>query len=89
VAGLSRACLHAVRDTAQRAAQQVDLEAGKAELTRIMDTLQAEKDAVDHRIQEAVAASDAQRAYLVESVDRMVETMGRFAGGDLTVRLQT
>ncbi len=49
--------------------------------------LEAEKAAVEARIAEAVAGSEAERAYLGERVDAMLSVMQGFAEGDLTVHL--
>ncbi|MCS6807377.1 MAG: methyl-accepting chemotaxis protein [Bacteroidota bacterium] len=49
--------------------------------------LYEEKASIEHKIAEAVAASEQQRMYLSECVETMLSEMNRFAEGDLTVRL--
>ena len=49
--------------------------------------LEAEKAAVEQRVEEAVAASEAEQAYLRERVDEMLAQMERFASGHLSVEL--
>jgi methyl-accepting chemotaxis protein len=51
------------------------------------ESVQAEKAGVEQKVVEAVAASEAEQAYLTRSVDRMLTGIERFAEGDLTVRL--
>ncbi len=52
------------------------------------DALEAEKASVEKKVEEAVRDSEAQRQYLIRSVDRILTEMERFAAGDLTVRLE-
>ena len=54
-----------------------------------LEELQREKESVEKKVQDAVAAADEQRRYLEASVETMLQTMHEFAGGDLTVRLNT
>ena len=51
------------------------------------DALEAEKAAVERRVEEAVRASESEKIYLARSVDRMVGEMERFAEGHLDVHL--
>ena len=48
----------------------------------------AEKSEVEQKIDAAVRESEAHRAYLNNSVDRMLSAMNQFAEGDLTVSLK-
>nr|WP_279304826.1 methyl-accepting chemotaxis protein [Salinibacter ruber] len=52
------------------------------------EALEDEKASVERRVEEAVRESEQQKERLQESVDTM-EAIGRFADGDLTVRLPT
>ncbi len=54
-----------------------------------LEELQREKESVEKKVQEAVAAAEEQRKYLETSVDTMLESMRQFASGDLTVSLHT
>ncbi|MEM1128856.1 MAG: MCP four helix bundle domain-containing protein, partial [Bacteroidota bacterium] len=49
--------------------------------------LEAEKAAIQDRVHQAVAESEAEQAYLSRSVSTMIQSMERFAAGDLSVRL--
>ncbi len=49
--------------------------------------LEAEKAAIEKRVEEAVAASEAEKVYLARSVDRLVREMERFAEGHLDIAL--
>ncbi len=51
--------------------------------------VQAEKVSVEQKIESAVRDSEAQKLYLAQSADRMLAEMEKFAGGDLTVHLDT
>ncbi len=53
------------------------------------EALEDEKASVERRVEEAVRESEQQKERLQESVDTMLEAIGRFADGDLTVRLPT
>jgi len=53
------------------------------------EALEDEKASVERRVEEAVRKSEQQKERLQESVDTMLEAIGRFADGDLTVRLPT
>mgnify|MGYP002761207531 FL=1 len=53
------------------------------------EALEDEKASVERRVEEAVRESKQQKERLQESVDTMLEAIGRFADGDLTVRLPT
>jgi methyl-accepting chemotaxis protein len=55
-----------------------------ASIRESQDTLEAEKASVEQKVQEAVAAAEAEQAYLARSVDTMLAEMDRFADGDLT-----
>ncbi len=59
-----------------------------ASVRQALDALQAEKESVEQKVREAVAASEAQQQYLARSVERMLAQMERFAAGDLTVHLE-
>jgi methyl-accepting chemotaxis protein len=65
-------------------------EAVNAMIDRIkssMNALQAEKSSIQKRVDEAVRASEEQRAYLAEHTQTLLREMEHFAKGDLTVRL--
>ena len=47
--------------------------------------LQTEKDAIEGKVRDAVAESEAERAYLEGEVDRLLTGIESFAEGDLTV----
>ncbi len=51
------------------------------------NALQTEKASVEQKVQVAVAASEHEKEYLATSVETMLEGIGRFSNGDLTVRL--
>ncbi|WP_263785328.1 methyl-accepting chemotaxis protein [Salinibacter grassmerensis] len=51
------------------------------------EALEEEKASVERRVEEAVEESERQKERLQDSVDTMLEAIGRFAEGDLTVRL--
>ncbi|TAE24642.1 MAG: HAMP domain-containing protein [Candidatus Kapaibacterium sp.] len=53
-----------------------------------LEALQREKESVEKKVHEAVAAAEEQRRYLETSVDVMLVAMRQFANGDLTVSLQ-
>ncbi|WP_263792523.1 methyl-accepting chemotaxis protein [Salinibacter sp.] len=53
------------------------------------EALEDEKASVERRVEEAVRESEQQKERLQESVDTMLAAIGRFADGDLTVRLPT
>jgi methyl-accepting chemotaxis protein len=53
------------------------------------DELQAEKQSVERKVQEAVATIDQERAYLVNNVETLLQGIERFASGDLTLRFVT
>jgi len=59
------------------------------QLRESLDELQNEKMSIERKVNEAVAASERERAYLSEKVETMLEEMNRFAEGDLTVRLRS
>ncbi|MDP4173216.1 MAG: methyl-accepting chemotaxis protein [Bacteroidota bacterium] len=52
-----------------------------------LEKLSAEKFGVEKKVEEAVRLSESQTQYLSHSVESMLMAMDRFAGGDLTVRL--
>ncbi|WP_263819391.1 methyl-accepting chemotaxis protein [Salinibacter sp.] len=53
------------------------------------EALEDEKASVERRVEEAIRKSEQQKERLQESVDTMLAAIGRFADGDLTVRLPT
>lgn len=53
------------------------------------EALEDEKASVERRVEEAVRESENQKEHLRDSVDTMLDAIGRFADGDLTVRLPT
>ncbi len=53
----------------------------------LMKRIEKEKIGIEHKVQEAVQESEQHRAYLTESIDKMLKQMARFAKGDLTVHL--
>ncbi len=59
------------------------------QIAEAMEALEDEKASVERRVEEAVRESEQQKERLQESVDTMLEAIGRFADGDLTVRLPT
>ncbi|MGE5409452.1 MAG: methyl-accepting chemotaxis protein [Clostridiales bacterium] len=52
-----------------------------------LEKLSAEKVGVEKKVEEAIRLSESQKEYLSHSVESMLMAMDRFAGGDLTVRL--
>jgi methyl-accepting chemotaxis protein len=52
-----------------------------------LEELQREKESVEKKVQDAVAAAEEQRRYLETSVETMLDKMQQFANGDLTVHL--
>lgn len=54
-----------------------------------MEALEDEKASVERRVEEAVRESERQKERLQGSVDTMLDAIGRFANGDLTVQLPT
>jgi methyl-accepting chemotaxis protein len=58
-----------------------------ANIRETQDELQAEKAAVEGKVRDAVAESEAERAYLERTTREMLEGMKQFEQGDLTVRL--
>ena len=52
------------------------------------EALQAEKAAVEHKVEEAVQASGEREAYLLRTVQTMLEGIRRFEQGDLTVQFR-
>jgi methyl-accepting chemotaxis protein len=71
------------------AAAQEQAEADAAAMREMAETQRTLRESVERQVEEAVRESEAQRADLVESVDRMLVQMQRFADGDLTVRVGT
>jgi methyl-accepting chemotaxis protein len=53
-----------------------------------LEKLSAEKVGVEKKVEEAIRLSESQKQYLSHSVESMLIAMDRFAGGDLTVRLE-
>ena len=51
-------------------------------------TLEKERDAIQHRVDEAVEIAQEHQKYLHAQVSRMLEAMNQFSRGDLTVTLQ-
>lgn len=58
-----------------------------ARIQEILDELEAEKESVERRVEEAVAQSKRRRERLAEHVEQMLTAMRQFAQGDLTVQL--
>lgn len=50
-------------------------------------SLQEEKESVERKVEEAVRESELQKAYLTDSVDKILVEMNSFSSGDLTVNL--
>ena len=67
---------------------QQSLEATAEAQQQLAAELEVEKATVEQKVEEAVAQSETQQAYLSRSVELMLVEMERFANGDLTVALQ-
>ncbi len=57
------------------------------QITKANDALQIEKASVELKVEQAVQESEKNSAYLSASVEKMLVSIERFAGGDLTVVL--
>ncbi len=53
-----------------------------------IEDLHAEKANVQDKVDEAVKKSEEEKAYLSKNVEKILESMEKFADGDLTVRLE-
>ena len=57
-------------------------------IQRGQEDLIAEKESVQKQVEEAVEESEKQKVYLSESVSEIMDSMDKFAAGDLTVQLE-
>ncbi|MCU7493894.1 MAG: methyl-accepting chemotaxis protein [Ignavibacteria bacterium] len=58
-------------------------------LKQSLKNLASEKAGVEKKVEEAIRESEASKNYLERSVDEILQAMGKFSKGDLTVRLHS
>ncbi|RME00308.1 MAG: methyl-accepting chemotaxis protein [Calditrichaeota bacterium] len=58
------------------------------DIRQALEALQAERESVQRKIEEAVQASEAQKRYLAQSIEKILGEMKKFADGDLMVKLE-
>lgn len=56
-------------------------------IKNLVEEQKLQQKSIEKRVEEAVAASETQKRYLSDSIERILTEMEKFAAGDLTVRL--